>query len=329
MIKLLYICSVKTKNYIMRRIKLFSGSETKELAEKVALNLGVSLGKMHLEKFSDGEFQPVYDDNLRGKSVYIIQSTHSPIDNYWLLFQQIQAAKLASANKIIVICPYLGYSRQDRKDKPRVGIASKLVAKFLESAGATRVITIDLHADQIQAFYDIPFDQLFGTYIFWPYIEKMLKNGDIENLQFASPDNGGVKRMSRYAEKFDTDYVICSKLRKKKNEVDSMLLIGDPKNKDIIIIDDISDTFGTMGKAADLMMERGARSVRGMVTHPVLSGGAFENLEKSKIVELISLDTIPLKKQHPKLKILSCSELLSKAIKKIDDNKSLSSLFLK
>lgn len=313
----------------MRRIKLFSGSETKELAEKVALNLGVSLGKMHLEKFSDGEFQPVYDDNLRGKSVYIIQSTHSPIDNYWLLFQQIQAAKLASANKIIVICPYLGYSRQDRKDKPRVGIASKLVAKFLESAGATRVITIDLHADQIQAFYDIPFDQLFGTYIFWPYIEKMLKNGDIENLQFASPDNGGVKRMSRYAEKFDTDYVICSKLRKKKNEVDSMLLIGDPKNKDIIIIDDISDTFGTMGKAADLMMERGARSVRGMVTHPVLSGGAFENLEKSKIVELISLDTIPLKKQHPKLKILSCSELLSKAIKKIDDNKSLSSLFLK
>jgi ribose-phosphate pyrophosphokinase len=313
----------------MRRIKIFSGSETKELAEKVSSNLGVQLGRMHIEKFSDGESQPVYDENLRGRDVYIIQSTHSPFDNYWLLFQQIQAAKLASANKIIVICPFLGYTRSDRKDKPRVGISSKLVAKFLESSGASRVVTIDLHADQIQAFYDIPFDQLFGTYVFWPHIEKMLKDGDIKNIQFASPDNGGVKRMSRYAEKFDTDYVVCSKLRKKKNEVDSMMLIGDPKDRDIFIIDDISDTFGTMGLAADIMMDKGARSVRGIVTHPVLSGNAFENLEKSKIVELITLDTIPLKKNHPKLKVLSCSNMLARAIKKIDNNKSLSSLFLK
>jgi ribose-phosphate pyrophosphokinase len=313
----------------MRRIKIFSGSATIELAEKVASNLGVHLGKMHIDKFSDGEFIPIYDDNLRGRDVYIIQSTHSPFDNYWLLFQQIQAAKLASANKIIVICPFLGYSRSDRKDKPRVPISSKLIAKFLESAGATRIVTIDLHADQIQAFYDIPVDQLFGTYIFWPHIEQMLKNNEIKNLQFASPDNGGVKRMSRYAEKFDTDYVICSKLRKKKNEISSMMLIGDPKDRDIFIIDDISDTFGTMGMAADLMIEKGARSVRGIVTHPILSGKAIENLEKSKIVELIALDTIPIKIQHPKLKILSCSDMLAKAIKKIDNNKSLSSLFLK
>lgn len=313
----------------MRRIKIFSGSDTIELAEKVASNLGVHLGKMHIDKFSDGEFQPVYDENLRGRDVYIIHSTHSPFDNYWLLFQQIQAAKLASANKIIVICPFLGYSRSDRKDKPRVGISSKLVAKFLESSGASRIVTIDLHADQIQAFYDIPFDQLFGTYIFWPHIEQMLKNNEIKNLQFASPDNGGVKRMSRYAEKFDTDYVICSKLRKKKNEISSMMLIGEPKDKDIFIIDDISDTFGTMGLAADLMMDKGARSVRGIITHPVLSGSAFENLEKSKIVELFALDTIPQKQQHSKLKILSCSNMLAQAIKKIDSNKSLSSLFLK
>lgn len=313
----------------MRKIKIFSGSNTLDLAGKVASNLGVPLGKMHLDEFSDGEFLPIYDENLRGRDVYIIQSTHTPFDNYWLLFQQIQAAKLSSANKIIVICPFLGYCRSDRKDRPRVPISSKLIAKFMETSGASRVVTIDLHADQIQAFYDIPFDQLFGTYIFWPYIEKMLKDGDIKNLQFASPDNGGVKRMTRYAEKFDTDYVICSKSRKKKNEISSMMLIGDPKDKDIFIIDDISDTFGTMGKAADLMMEKGARSVRGIVTHPILSGKAYENLENSKMIELFALDTIPAKKEHPKLKILSCADMLTTAIKKIDSNKSLSSLFLK
>ena len=241
----------------------------------------------------------------------------------------IQAAKLASASKIIVILPYYGYARQDRKDRPRVGIASKLIAKFLESAGATRVVTIDLHADQIQGFFDIPFDQLFGTYVFWPHIEKMVKSGEIENLQFASPDNGGVKRMSRYAEKFDVDYVICSKTRKKKNEVAKMILIGDVTGKDVIIIDDMADTASTMCKAADLMIDKGAKTVRGLVTHPILSGKAFENLENSKITEIFVLDTIPLNIEHPKVKVLSCSDMLAKAIKKIDTNKSLSQLFLK
>jgi len=313
----------------MRRIKIFSGSASIDLAKQVAFNLGTTLGKIRIEKFSDGEFQPIYEENLRGRYVYLIQSCYPPFDNYWELFQMIQAAKLASASKIIVCLVYYGYERQDRKDKPRVGIGSKLISKFLESAGATRVVTIDLHADQIGAFFDIPFDQLFGTYVFWPHIEKMIKNGELKNLQFASPDNGGVKRMSRYAEKFDTDYVICSKQRKNKNEVSSMIVIGDPKDRDVIIIDDMVDTAGTICRAADLMIEKGARSVRGMVTHPILSGNAIENLDKSKITEIFVLNTIPLKKEHSKIKVLDCSNMLAKAIKKIDANKSLSSLFLK
>jgi ribose-phosphate pyrophosphokinase len=313
----------------MRKIKVFSGSASKDLTEKVCFNLGTTMGKVKLEKFSDGEFQPVFEENLRGRDVYIIQSCYPPFDNYWELFQMIDAAKRASANKIIVILPYYGYARQDRKDKPRVGIASKLIAQFLETAGATRIVTIDLHADQIQGFFDIPFDQLFGTYVFWPYVEKMILDGIITNLQFAAPDNGGVKRMSRYAEKFDVDYVICSKTRKKKNEVSKMILIGDVTGKDVIIIDDMVDTAGTMCKAADLMMERGAKTVRGMVTHPILSGNAYGNLEKSSITELIVLDTIPLKIKHPKVKELTCSKIIELAIKKIDTNKSLSQLFLK
>lgn len=312
------------------RIKLFSGTASLELSEKVAFNLGIQLGKDKKEIFSDGEFQPSYDENLRGRSIYIIQSCYTPFDNYWELFQKIQAAKLASAKEIIVIIPFFGYSRQDRKDKSRVPIASKLITQFLEISGATRVVTIDLHADQIGGFFNnIPFDQLFGTYVFWPHIDNMIKNGIVDNLQFAAPDNGGVKRMTRYADKFNTDYVICSKIRKKSNVVKDMLLIGDVTNRDVFIIDDMVDTCGTICRAADLMIEKGAKTVRGCVSHPILSGDAYENLEKSKITELIALDTIPLKHKSSKITILSCSELLSKAIKKIDSNKSLSSLFLK
>jgi ribose-phosphate pyrophosphokinase len=313
----------------MRRIKLFCGSGSKELTEQVCSRLGISMGKVKLEKFSDGEFQPQYEENLRGRDVYIIQSCNPPFDNYWELFQMIQAAKLASAHRIIVILPYFGYARQDRKDKPRVPIASKLIAKFLEKSGATRVVTLDLHADQIQGFFDIPVDQLFGTYVFWPQIEKMIKDGVIDNLQFAAPDNGGVKRMTRYADKFDVDYVICSKIRKKKNEVSNMFVVGDVTGRDVILIDDMIDTAGTLCKAADLMMEKGAKSVRACVTHPILSGKAIEALEKSKMTEIFVLDTIPLKRTSPKITVLSCTEMLAKAIKKIDQNKSLSSLFLK
>jgi ribose-phosphate pyrophosphokinase len=313
----------------MRRIKLFCGSGSKELTEKVCSHLDIQMGKVKLEKFSDGEFQPQYEENLRGRDVYIIQSCTPPFDNYWELFQMIQAAKLASAHRIIVILPYFGYARQDRKDKPRVPIASKLIAKFLEKSGATRVVTLDLHADQIQGFFDIPVDQLFGTYVFWPQIEKMIKDGIINNLQFAAPDNGGVKRMTRYADKFDVDYVICSKIRKKKNEVSKMFVVGDVTGRDVILIDDMIDTAGTLCKAADLMMEKGAKSVRACVTHPILSSKAIENLEKSKMTEIFVLDTIPLKQTSPKITVLSCTEMLAKAIKKIDQNKSLSSLFLK
>lgn len=310
-------------------IKIFSGSASIELATKVAEELDLPLGKMHIEKFSDGEFQPIFEENLRGKNIYLIQSCYPPFDNYWELFQSIDACKRASASKIIVCLVYYGYERQDRKDKSRVGIASKLIAKFLESAGASRVVTIDLHADQIQGFFDIPFDQLFGTYIFYPQIEKMIKSGEILNLQFASPDNGGIKRMTKYSEKFDTDYIICSKQRKKKNEVSSMTIIGDPKNRDIMIIDDMVDTGGTICKAANLLIENGANSVRAMITHPILSGNALENIEKSKIKEIFVLNTIPLKTDHPKIKVLDCSDMLAKAIKKIESNKSLSSIFIK
>jgi ribose-phosphate pyrophosphokinase len=313
----------------MNNIKVFSGSASVELATKVAAHLKLPLGEMHIEKFSDGEFQPIFDENLRGKNIYLIQSCYPPFDNYWELFQSIDACKRASASKIIVCLVYYGYERQDRKDRSRVGIASKLIAKFLESAGASRVISIDLHADQIQGFFDIPFDQLFGSYIFYPQIENMIKNGDLTNLQFASPDNGGIKRMSKYAEKFDTDYIICSKQRKIKNEVSSMTVIGNPKNKDIIIIDDMIDTGGTICKAADLLIKNGANSVRAMITHPILSGKALDNIEKSNIKEIFVLNTIPLKQEHPKIKVLDCSSMLAKAIKKIESNKSLSSLFIK
>lgn len=313
----------------MDKMKIFAGSASKELAEKIATNLGITLGKMRIEKFSDGEFQPIFEENLRGKNIYLIQSAYPPFDNYWELFQMIDGCKRSSAAKIVVCLVYYGYCRQDRKDKSRVGIASKLISKFLESAGATRVIAIDLHADQIGAFFDIPFDQLFGSYVFYPHIKNMIKSGEIKNIQFAAPDNGGVKRMSKYAEKFNTDYIICSKQRKIKNEVSSMTVIGDPTDRDVIIIDDMIDTGGTICKAADLLIENGANSVRAMITHPILSGNALDNIEKSKIKEIFVLDTIPLKIQHDKIKILSCSKMISKAIHKIEENKSLSSLFNK
>lgn len=310
----------------MKKIKIFSGRASIELAQKVASNLNLPLGKMIIEQFSDGEFQPIFEENIRGKDIYIIQSTYPPFDNYWELFQMIDACKRASASKIIVCLAYYGYERQDRKES-RVGIASKLISKFLESAGATRVVSIDLHADQIGAFFDIPFDQLFGSYIFYPHIDKMITDGIITNIQFASPDNGGVKRMSKYAEKFNTDYIICSKQRKVKNEISSMTVIGNPKNRDIIIIDDMIDTGGTICKAADLLMKNGAKSVRAMITHPILSGKALDNIKKSQIKEVFVLNTIPLKQVHPKIKVLDCSNMISDAIIKIEKNKSLSSMF--
>lgn len=312
-----------------KRIKLFAGSGSIKLATKVAEELGIQLGKVNLEKFSDGEYQPVFDSNLRGRDVCLFQSCPPPFDNYWELFQMIDAAKRASAKEIICFIPYYGYARQDRKDKPRVGIASKLIARFLEAAGATRVVMMDLHADQIQGFFDIPSDQLYGTYVFWPHVEHLQKIGEIDNVQFAAPDNGGTKRAKKYAEKFDTDFVICFKNRKKKNEIDQMILIGDVKGRHVILLDDMIDTGGTICKAADLIMEKGALSVRAMITHPVLSGKAVENIEKSKLTKLYVLDTIPVNVESEKIEVLTTAELFGQAVKKISNKKSLSSLFLK
>lgn len=314
-----------------RKIKVFSGSFSKELAEKVCFNLGTNMGLSKKEIFSDGEFQPMYDENMRGCDVYLIQSCPPPFDNYWELCQMIQAAKLASAKTVTVIIPYFGYARQDRKDKPRVPISAKLIAIFLQESGADRVLTIDIHSDQTQGFFgkNTIVDLLFGTYVFWPYIESKIIEGVYKNLLFASPDNGGVKRTTRYSERFNVDYVICSKIRKKKNEVASMRLVGDVNGKNVILIDDLVDTGGTLCKASDLMMENGAIDVRAICSHPVLSHKAVETIEKSSLKELIVLDTLPLKIQSNKITVLSCSKMLSTAIKKIDSKKSLSELFLK
>lgn len=308
-----------------KMIKIFSGSSNPSLAKKVSENLNISLGDVELKKFSDGETLPIFKENLRGRTVFIIQSCYPPFDNYWQLFQMIDAAKRSSASKIIPILVYYGYSRQDRKDQPRVCISSKLIQNFIETAGATRMVTIDLHADQIGSFFNIPVDQLYASYIFVPYLKKI---GIDNNIIVAAPDTGGTKRAKHLAGHLGTEMVICYKQRSEANKVDEMILIGDVEGKDVIIIDDIIDTAGTICKSADLMMEKGAKSVRALITHPVMSGDAYENIENSKLTELIVTDTIPLKKESNKIKVLSVSTLLSKAIESIVENKSLSKLFI-
>jgi len=307
-----------------KMVKIFSGTANTELANKVVKNLNINLGDVEFLKFSDGETLPVFKENLRGRTVFIIQSCCSPIDNYFQLFQMIQTCKLSSAAKIIPVIVYMGFGRQDRKDKPRVGITSKLIVNFLETAGATRVVTIDLHSDQIGAFFNIPVDQLYASYVFVPYI-KSLK---LDNLIVASPDTGGTKKAKYLSGHLNTEMVICYKHRVEANKIDEMLLIGDVKGKNVIIVDDLADTCNTICRASDLMMEKGALSVRAAITHPVMSGDAYNNIENSKITELIVTDTISLKQQCDKIKILSVDKLLSIAIENIVDNRSLSKLFI-
>lgn len=307
-----------------KMIKVFSGTANTELAEKVARNLKIGLGQVEFKQFSDGETLPIFKENLRGRTVFIIQSCCSPINNYFQLFQMIQTCKLSSAAKIIAVVPYAGFCRQDRKDRPRVGITSKLIADFTEVAGATRFVSVDLHSDQISGFFSIPVDQLYASYVFVPYIKKL----GIENLTICSPDVGGTKRSKHLASHLDTEMVICYKHRKEANKIDEMLLIGDVKGKDVIIVDDIADTCNTIIRASDLMMDKGAQSVRAFITHPVLSGNAVENIEKSSLTELVVTDTIPIQRNSNKIKVLSVSTLLSRAIRNIVDNKSLSKLFI-
>jgi ribose-phosphate pyrophosphokinase len=308
----------------MASVKIFAGSGSDKLAEKIAHHYGKPLGKSIFEKFSDGELSFAFNESVRGCDVFLIQSTCAPTDNIMELLLMIDAARRASAKYVTIVVPYFGYARQDRKDKPRVSIAAKLMANLLTSAGANRLMTCDLHAGQIQGFFDIPVDHLDGTAIFIPY----LRNLNLENLIFASPDVGGTIRARSYAKFFEAEMVVCDKHRKRANEIASMRVIGDVTGKDVVIVDDIIDTAGTISKAANLIMENGANTVRAVCTHPVLSGAAYENLEKSALTELLVTDTIPLKRESPKIKVLTIAELFSSAIRKIHKHESISSLFI-
>jgi len=304
-------------------VKLFAGSGTKDLAQQIAESYGKPLGSVTLSKFSDGEFQPSYDETVRGCDVFIIQSTYQPSDNLMELLLLVDAAKRASAHYITAVVPYYGLARQDRKDKPRVAIGAKLVANLLKSAGIHRIMTMDLHAAQIQGFFDIPVDHLDGSVIFVPYIKSL----GLENLTIASPDMGGSYRARTFAKFFNAEVVICDKRRKRANEIESMSIIGEVKGLDVVLIDDICDTAGTLAKAAALIMEKGAKSVRAVCTHPVLSGKAYETIENSALTELIVTDTIPLKLQSPKIRVLSTAPLFAKAIANVNEHGSIADLF--
>jgi ribose-phosphate pyrophosphokinase len=305
--------------------KIFSGRGSRYLAEKIAKKFGEPLGKVKIQQFSDGEIGVEFEESIRGRFVFLIQSTFAPAENIMELLLMIDAAKRASAYKVIAVIPYYGYARQDRKDKPRVAIGSKLVANMLVAAGADRVVTMDLHAPQIQGYFDIPVDHLESSAIFIPYIESL----NLPNLTFAAPDVGSANRIREVATFFECDMVICDKHRKRANEIASMVVIGDVTDRDIILIDDICDTGGTLARSAGLMLEKGARSVRAFCTHPVLSGNAYENIEKSALEELVVCDTIPLKQQSPKIKVLSTDELFAVALRNAYENKSINSLFIR
>ncbi|NOZ35519.1 MAG: ribose-phosphate pyrophosphokinase [Chlorobi bacterium] len=305
-------------------IKIFSGQASKYLAEKITKSYGAELGKSFITKFSDGEYQPGYAETVRGNFVFIIQSTFQPTDNLFELLLMIDAAKRASAYKVVAVIPYFGFARQDRKDRPRVAIGAKLVADILTAAGADRVITMDLHADQIQGFFNVPVDHLFASAVFIPY----LKNLNLKNIAIASPDTGGTKRANAYAKFLGAPMVIGYKSREKANVVSEMRIIGDVKGKNVIILDDIIDTAGTIVKAAEVLLENGALSVRAIITHPVLSGKSYELIENSKLEELIVSDTIPLKKASSKIKVLSVADVFAKVIDKVYHYQSISSSFL-
>ncbi len=302
---------------------IFSGRATKYLAEKIAEKYGHPLGNVVVTDFSDGEFQPSFEENIRGRDVFIVQSTFPPADNLLELLMLIDAARRASAKRIVAVIPYFGLARQDRKDKPRVSVASKLVANLLTAAGVQRIVTIDLHADQIQGFFDVPVDHIYASSIFTSYIKEL----NLPELIMASPDTGGTRRAAAYAKHLNTGFVICYKQRSKPNEIGKMELVGDVEGKNVVIIDDIIDTAGSITKAGNLIMERGAESVRAFCTHPVFSGEAYERIENSKFSEVVVTDTIPLRKESSKIKVLSTAELFAEVINRALKTKSISSLY--
>ncbi len=305
-------------------VKIFAGRASKTLAEQIATKFGATLGDVKVTEFSDGEFQPSFEETVRGQDVFIVQSTMPPTENLFEMLLMVDAAKRASARKIIAVIPYFGFARQDRKDKPRVAIGAKLVANMLMAAGVDRVMTMDLHADQIQGFFEVPVDHLFASTLFFNEM-KALDNG---NLIMAAPDAGGAKRANAYAKKLDTGLAICHKHRKKANEVAEMTVIGDVAGKDVILIDDMCDTAGTLTKAAELFIEKGAKSVRAFCTHAVLSGPALERINNSKLTELIVTDTIPLKEKSDKIRVITVADLFADVIDRLVKNESISTHFI-
>jgi len=294
------------------------------LGKNIAAAYGIDLGNVITSTYSDGEFQPSYEESIRGTRVFVIASTNPGPENLMELLLMLDAAKRASARHITAVIPYFGWARQDRKDKPRVPIAAKLVAKMLETAGATRIITMDLHADQIQGFFEKPVDHMFASTIFLPYLQSL----NLDNLTIASPDMGGSKRAYAYSKALESDVVICYKQRAKANVISHMELIGDVTGKNVVLVDDMVDTAGTLTKAADLMMERGALSVRAICTHPILSGNAYERIENSKLEELITTDSIAVTQKSSKIRVLSCADLFADVMKKVHNNESISSKFV-
>jgi len=308
----------------MHSAKIFSGTGSHKLTEHICKRYGTQPGKVNIQRFSDGEISPGFLESVRGDYIFLVQSTYAPSENFMELLLMIDAARRASAYKVIAVIPYYGYARQDRKDRPRVAIGSKLVANMLVAAGADRIITMDLHAPQIQGYFDIPVDHLDSHAVFIPYIENLR----LENLTFAAPDVGATNRIREIASYFNAEMVICDKHRKRANEIASMVVIGDVAGKDIVIIDDICDTGGTLAKSAGLLKQKGARSVRALITHPVLSGKAYENIENSELEELVVCDTIPIKRETAKIKVISVAELFAVAIRNAFENRSITSLFV-
>jgi len=304
--------------------KIFACTTSIKLAKKIAKSYGKELGKVSVSRFSDGEFQPAFEESVRGRRVFIIGSTFPNADNLMEMLLMIDAAKRASARHITAVLPYFGWARQDRKDKPRVAIGAKLVANLLQAAGTTRIMTMDLHADQIQGFFEKPVDHLYASTVFLPYIESL----NLKNITIASPDMGGSKRAYAYSKYLKSEVVICYKQREKANVISTMELIGQVKDRHVILVDDMVDTAGTLTKAADLMIEKGALSVRAISTHAILSGDAYNRIENSKLEELIVTDTIPLKRSCSKIKVVSCAPLFASVMHKVQNNTSISGQFL-
>jgi len=304
--------------------KIFSGTRSRYMAEEICNVLGVPLGNMNIQHFADGEFEVSFEESIRGCEVYIVQSTFPNSDNLMELLLMIDAAKRASAKSIIAVIPYFGWARQDRKDKPRVSIAAKLVADLLTTAGVSRIITMDLHADQIQGFFDVPVDHLYGSSVFIPYIQSL----NLDDMVIATPDVGGAKRANSYAKYLNVPLVLCHKQRAKANVVATMTVIGDVKGKNVILIDDMVDTAGTITKAADLMMKEGAKSVRALASHAIMSDPASERVNECSLSEMIFTNSIPFNKDCKKATILSVARLFADTIRRVHENQSISSQYL-